>query len=424
MSKNLMSRNRRLNSVHAVTLGLLMAATWSSVAASVALAADWGRFRGPNGQGIAAGEGYPTEWGPQKNIRWRSELPGQGNGSAIVAAGRVFVTTAQDKGRRRTLHAFDRTTGQELWSRAVEFPQVEKTHGTNPFAATTPASDGESVVVWHGSAGLFCYDMAGKERWSIDLGDVGHIWGYGSSPIIHDGRVFVNFGPGVETFVAAVSLKDGELLWKTVEPGGTNNESGRYVGSWSTPVVIHTGGKDELLCSMPKRVVCYDPQDGSILWTVGGVPGSGGELVYTSPLVTDAFGVVMGGFKGPSLGFKLGGSGDVTETNRLWLDKQGQPQRIGSGVIVGEHIYMANAGPGTIECIELKTGEVTWTERAGSHWGSIALADGLLYATDQNSVTRVFRPNPEKFEQVAENKLPERSNATPAFSDGEIFQRT
>jgi outer membrane protein assembly factor BamB len=403
-----------------VTAGLVVFCSFGDSAA----ADDWARFRGPNGQGVAEGGGYPTEWGPEKNIRWRAELPGAGNGSAIAAAGRVFVTTAQDKGRRRTLHCFDRQSGQEQWSRTVEFPRVELTHNTNPFAGTTPASDGESVVVWHGSAGLFCYDMAGQERWSIDLGDVGHIWGYGSSPVIHEGRVIVNFGPGVESFVAAVGLKDGELLWKTVEPGGTNNEKGRYVGSWSTPVVITVDGQDQILCSMPQRVVAYDPQDGSILWTVGGIPGSGGDLVYTSPLVTEDFGVVMGGFKGPSLGFKLGGTGDVTEANRLWHDKQGQPQRIGSGVIVGDHVYMANAGPGTIECIALKTGETKWTERAGNHWGSIVLADGLLYATDQNSVTRVFQPNPEKFEPVVENKLPERSNATPAFSDGEIFQRT
>lgn len=403
----------------------LAVCAWGLMLAASASAGDWPSFRGPNGQGIAEGERVPLTWSATENVEWRFELPGPGNSSPIVSNGRVFVTCATDKGRERSLYCLDRNDGKLLWTKTIYFPTAEKTHKTNPFCGSTPAADGERVVVWHGSAGLFCYDFDGNELWSRDLGDVQHIWGYGSSPIIHKDKVYLNFGPGVETFVAAVDLNTGVLRWKTEEPGGNNDRSGRMTGSWSTPVVIQVDGADQILCSMSTRVVAYDPEDGRILWTVGGVNGTKGDLCYTSPVVNGNVGLVMAGFNGPSLGFKLGGSGDVTETNRLWREDKRQPQRIGSGVVIGDHVFTANAGPGTIQCIELDTGRIVWQVRPGaSYWGSPVLADGRLYVTDQDGTTRVFEADPEKFVLLASNELGESSNSTPAISNGELFLRT
>jgi len=124
------------------------------------------------------------------------------------------------------------------------------------------------------------------------------------------------------------------------------------------------------------------------------------------------------------MGFKLGGSGDVTATNRLWLEKQ--TQRIGSGVVVDGRVYIVNAGPGTAQCMECRTGKTLWTERleGGESWGSLVLASGRLYVTSRRGVTTVFRPDPQKLEVLGMNDLGEPSNATPAISDGEIFLRT
>jgi len=102
-----------------------------------------------------------------------------------------------------------------------------------------------------------------------------------------------------------------------------------------------------------------------------------------------------------------------------------QPQRIGSGVITAGHVYIANAGPGTYQCLELATGKELWTKRLpGDHWGAVVLAAGHLFVTNQSGETRVFRPNPEKFDLVATNDLKEPSNSTPAISNGELFLRT
>ncbi len=403
-----------------------IAAAFVLVASLPVLAGDWPGFRGPAGTGVSDETGLPTNWSKTENVKWRIALPADGNSSPIVSNGRVFVTSASSDGKERSLICFDRKDGRQLWEKTVGFDKVEPTHKTNPYGASTPAADGKRVVVWHGSAGLNCYDFEGKELWSLDLGDASHIWGYASSPVISGNNVYLNFGPGKQTFMAGIDMSAGKAFWTHEEAGGNNDRNGRMVGSWSTPVLAEVDGKQQLICSMPTRVVAYNPEGGELLWSCKGLSGKNGDLVYTSPLIGEGIGVAMGGYTGPAIGFKLGGSGDITETGRLWHNTKGNPQRIGSGVIIGKYVYMANAGPGYLQCIDAETGKETWRDRGpgGNHWGAIVYADGRLYVTNQKGSTLVFKPNPEKFESIATNDLGETSNSTPAVSDGEIFIRT
>ncbi len=272
------------------------------------MAGDWPAFRGPAGNGVAYEDKAPLHWGPEKNVRWKTPLPGPGNSSPIVSGGRTFVTCAENMGQKRNLYCFDCRTGQALWMRTVEFPTVEPTHRANPYCSSTPAADNARVVVWHGSPGVFCYNFDGKELWRKDLGDVQHSWGYASSPILHCGKVILNFGPGLQTFLAALDLKTGDLLWKVDEPGGVSETDKRMVGSWSTPIAVNVGGKDQILCSMPTRVIACDPETGSLLWTCGGLASERGDLVYPSPVVSGGIGVALTGFiEGPTIGFRLAG---------------------------------------------------------------------------------------------------------------------
>ena len=410
---------------------LIAALTVLSSLSVPATAGDWPAFRGPNGDGTSAETGLPIEWTPDKNVKWRTPLAAPGNSSPIVAAGKVFITLAEDNGHQRHLLCFDRESGEELWTQTVRYAETPPTHKTNPYSGSTPVCDGERVVVYHGSAGMFCYDLDGNQLWSADLGPITHIWGFGSSPVIHDGHVIQLFGPGEVTKLVSLSLETGEIDWETPEPGGSDSENGRYIGTWATPVVTRIDGQDQLLMGLPTRAGAFDPKTGKLVWWVDGLACDRSDLCYTSPLVVGDVGVLMGGFGGPSIGFRLGGTGDVTGTNRLWRDfstSPRPPQRIGTGVVADGRIYMANADePGSIECIDPQTGESLWKERRtsdGPHWGSMMFADGRLYVTGQHGITRVLAPNPEQYELLAENDLGEQSNSTPAVSGGCIFLRT
>ena len=393
-----------------------------------AAAGDWPAFRGPTGDGMSQETGVPVHWGKDQNVRWKVKLPAPGNSSPIVLGKRVFVTCAQDQGQKRGLYCFDRADGSELWSRVVDFDKVMPTHETNPYCAPTPAADDKRVVVWHGSAGLFCYELDGKELWRRELGEFRHDWGYAASPLIYGDRVIQNCAPGDKAFVAAFDLDSGRELWRVDEPtegDGRKRADGAPMGTWSTPVVVKIDGRDQIVCSLPTRVVAYDPADGKILWTCEGLHGEKGDLAYSSPVIGDGVCVVTGGYGGPSMALKLGGGGDITESNRLWHTPR-NPQSIGSGVIVDGYLYIPDAGPNTIRCLEVATGNQMWADRASgaAHWGSILLAEGRCYVTNQDGATIVFKPNPEKFDLIARNELDEHCNSTPALSNGQIFLRT
>ncbi|MFO0872014.1 MAG: PQQ-binding-like beta-propeller repeat protein [Pirellulales bacterium] len=391
-------------------------------------AADWPAFRGPHSTGVAAESSAVTTWDDQQHVQWRFNLPRPGNGSPVVASGRVFVTSAEDAdGKQRSLYCLEAATGQRLWVRTVQVERKFPTHDTNPYCGTTPVVSGNRVVVWHASGGLHCYDLAGELQWSRDLGEFQHMWGYGTSPIVHRDRIILHSGPGKRIFVAAFDLANGQTLWEHNEPQdgeSDRNKEGKYCGSWTTPVVATVGGKEQVLVVLPTRVVAFDPASGQPIWWCEGVRHGRGDLAYSSPLVVGDVCFLTGGFNGAALAVRMTGTGDVTSTHRLWR-KENNPQSIGSGVVVDGLVYRPNAGPATVECLDPLTGKVQWTERAGvGFWGSIVQVGGLLYVTDQDADTFVFKPNPQKMELVATNKLSGTSNATPAVSGGRLFLRT
>jgi outer membrane protein assembly factor BamB len=195
-----------------------------------------------------------------------------------------------------------------------------------------------------------------------------------------------------------------------------------YVGSWSTPVIAKVGARDHLVLGVPTKLKGFDPATGRELWTCDGLS----NLVYGSPLVSNGIAVAMSGFSGNALAVRLGGAGDITK-DRLWHHTKGNPQRIGTGVVVGEHLYTVEE-PGTPRCFEVRTGNEVWGAQVekrpgGAVWGSMLHADGRLYVTDRNGTTLVMAANP-KFELLASNRLGEHTDASIAVSNGDLFIRT
>ena len=402
--------------------------------ASSAFGANWPAWRGPLGTGISEETNLPVEWSQTQNVKWRVELPEAGNSTPIVWGDRVFLTQAI--GNQRTLMCFNRNDGKVLWQSGVTAKEKDPTHPTNPYCSASPVTDGERVIVSFASEGLFCYDFDGKEIWHrTDLGRQVHIWGNASSPVIHGDLCFLNFGPGETTYLLAVEKKTGKTVWKNDEDTGYNKpqtpdpvsgktDNPQFIGSWTTPVITKIEGKDQLLMSWPRHLAAYDPATGKELWTCSGL----NPLVYTSPIYGDGVVVSMGGYGGPAIGVRAGGSGDITATNRLWQNMR-SPQRIGSGVVKDGHVYIHN-DPGTVMCIDVKTGTPLWSERmkptggTGQNWSSVMLAGDKCYTITQGGDCFVFKADP-KFELISVNSLGgERSNSSIVPSNGELFIRT
>lgn len=390
---------------------------------------DWTQFRGTTSTGVSSATDVPLNWSTNENIAWKTPLERSGNGSPIIVSDRVIIAGARgEQGATKTLAAYDLSNGQLLWNSEVEGP-IEATHETNPSGGTTPASNGEIVVVWHGTAGLHAYDVAeGKHRWSRTFGKFEHMWGQGTSPIIVGDKVVLYSGPSKEEiFVAAFDLATGETAWRHVEPmdgDGETNTEGKYMGSWASPVPFQLDGSMVALVSLPTRIVAFDVQTGEQRLWCEGTRGPRGDLSYSSPVLNGDVCALTGGYQGPSFAFRLTGSGNVTQSQTLWRVEQ-NPQSIGTGVVVDGFLYQAEAGPGIIRCIDLSNGEVRWQQRAGKeHWSSVVAAEGRLYALDQDGNTLVFEPNSEKFVELANNPLGEPSNATPAPFHGGLIIRT
>lgn len=402
-------------------------------------AENWPTWRGPTGQGVSGETRVPLKWDRTENVRWKVALPDAGNSTPIVWGDRVFITQASDKkqwppkvpegfpkgvspggsavAEKRSVICFRRSDGERLWQGDTIYPEGESTHSTNPFCSASPVTDGERVVASHGSAGLVCYDFDGKLLWKYDVGRLEHVWGNASSPVLHGDLCIQWCGPGERQFLLAVDKRTGQKVWQIDEPGGDSGlTSGRFVGSWSTPIVARVGDRDHLIFSMPGRLTGYDPATGEVLWTWGRAANSG--YSYPSPLCVDGIAIMNGTL------IQLGGRGDITKSQ---LKYKVGAMYISTAVIAGDYLYSFN---GVIpSCYEWKTGQELWKsqieKRPGGTdaWGSPIFAAGRVYLTDRSGSTYVFAAGP-KYEHLATNALGESTNASLAVSNGDLFVRT
>ena len=390
-------------------------------------AADWPAWRGPNGDGSTDETNLPLRFGPSEGVRWKKELPERGNSTPVVWGDKIFLTQAV--GARRTLLCMERGEGRTLWQAGPEWTGEDLTHQTNPTCSASPVTDGERVVAWFGSAGLWSWTLDGREEWHADLGPQHHIWGYGASPVLHGDLCLLNFGPGDRSFVVALQKKTGREVWRFPVPApavveGPGGQKG-YSGSWNTGRVVAVGGAEQFILSLPGAVFGLDPASGKPLWHCNGL----NPLAYCEPVVGRDAIVGLGGFSGFSIGIQPGGMGDVTQTHRLWQERI-NPQRIGSHVTDGRHAWLTSE-PGVIQCIELTTGRELWKERMqtpsgrANSWSSLLRSGDRIYAMTQNSDVVVFRASPGKYEQLAVNSLGDgMANSSPAASNGQLFLRT
>lgn len=443
----------------------------------------WPQFHGPQGAGVAEGQDPPVEIGPDKNVKWKVAVP-SGMSSPIIAGDKVVVT-ALDNGKLYTI-AYLRGTGAEAWRAEAPAKQLEPYHKLEGSpAASSPATDGERIVSYFGSCGVFCYDLAGKELWRRELPTVATIgeFGTGVSPILAGGTVVVVREDVKDPKIIALDAKTGEPKWE---------KKRQSVSGFATPVAWETPAGTQVVVAGFGRMIGYDLATGEEKWYVEGMPAA----CCASPLVaegllyfagwspggpddkesqmpkfddllkagdTDGDGVLTraeaektplkdffnsqdlnkdGKFtreesdmlakflaSGVNSAFavKSGGSGDVAASHLLWKQTRGLPY-VSSGIVYRGQFVMLKDG-GIVTAYDAASGKELYSARAaasGKYYASPVAAGGRLYFTtlDDGTVT-VLKAGSEKPEVLVKNPpLGERVSATPAIAGNVLYIRT
>ena len=444
----------------------------------------WPQFRGPGASGVADDQKPPIEFGPDKNVKWKVPVPS--GASSPIVVGDKLVITAFDDGKLYTI-AYDRADGSEKWRAEAPAKEIEpylKSEGSP--AASTPATDGERIVSYFGSCGLFCYDLAGNELWRFEMPTVATIGDFGSgvSPILADGMVVLVREETKDPKIIVLDAATGQLKWERKRQSRS---------AFSTPAVWDTPDGKQIVTPGFGRMIGYDLKTGDEKWHVEGMPSAccttpvtaDGELFFAGwspgdpsekpefqmPTFddmlkegdadkdgvlskeeaqktsingffdssdmnkdgkytrdeSDALKKFMEASRNSAFALKPGGTGDVSATHMLWKQTSGLPYVASAIVYRGQYVMVKDGG--VVTAYDAKTGDKVYQKRAaasGSYYASPVAANGHIYVTSlADGAVTVLKAGSDKPEVAAKNPpLGERVLATPAIADDTLYVRT
>lgn len=442
--------------------------------------ADWGRFRGPNGAGVAEATKLPAEVSPDRNVVWKVPLP-PGYSSPIIDEDRIYLTAFE--GDTLLTLCLNRADGKVLWRRGAPRDRVEPLDKRNGPASPSAATDGKSVFVFFGDFGLVSYTRSGEERWRRPLGPFHNIYGMGASPIVVDDLVVLVCDQGPGSFVVGVGRDDGVVRWKTPRPEALSGHV--------TPIVVRPAeGPAQILAPGSFRMDAYAADTGESVWWVNGLPSEmksvpvlSGDIVYVSGFntpendpgrqvkiptfaealasqdrdhnrllsveeVTDErtkryfpftdldgdksidaeewriYAATMAAENG-LLAFQVGGRGDRTATSLRWKYQRSVPQ-LPSPLLYRDVLYMINDG-GVLTTLDPATGALRKQGRlrgaVDHYYASPVAADGKVYFVSQAGIVTVVKAGPEQ-EVLSVGELDDEVYATPAIADDRLYVRT
>ena len=395
-------------------------------AASATLRADnWPQWRGPQLNGISRETNVPTTWNQTTNITWKLALPSWSGATPIVWGDLIFLNVAD--GDALSLWAVDRNTAAVRWQRPLGGGN-HKERKQN-MSSPSPVTDGTRVWVMTGTGVLKAFDFAGKELWSRDVqkeyGRFGLNWGYASSPLLHDGALYVQVLHGMKTddpsYVMKIDAASGKTLWKVNRPTRAIMES---PDSYTTPALLRHGNATEIVITGGDVVTGHDPASGRELWRMDGLnpQNNPNYRIVASPVVHAGM-IYAPTRERPLLAIRAGGRGDITSTHRAWASENGPD--VPTPVTDGTYFYIVRDN-GVMWCLDAKTGVPLYGPqrlRPGTYSSSPVLADGKLYISNEDGLTSVVKAGP-KFELLAENALDDYILSSPAVSDGQVFIRS
>jgi outer membrane protein assembly factor BamB len=439
-------------------LPIVVAVLATSIAILAAPAApkpgvDWPQFRGIDANGIAEGFSLPATWNPATgvNIQWRTPIPGLGLSSPIVWGDVVFVTTAisgksdaslkigyygditpvkDDTEHEWRVYALDKRTGKIKWQQTAikEVPKIKR-HMKNSHANSTLATDGQRVIAFFGSEGLYAYDMNGTPLWKKDLGvlDAGFYmvpdaqWETGSSPVLYEGMVIVQADVQKNSFLAMFDAKDGHEVWRT-----PRND----VPTWGTPTIHRVNGQTQILVNGMKHVGAYDFKTGKEIWSLSG----GGDIPVPTPVVSDGLVYITNahGPAAPVYAIKdtavgdISLKGDATSNEHVAWSAPRTGGYMCTPLVYRGLVYIVRFN-GVLVAFDARTGEKKYETRLGGATSAFTASpvanDGRVYIASEDGQIFVIKAGPA-YEQIAMNEMSAPVLASPAISEGRLLLRT
>ena len=382
---------------------------------------NWPQFRGPLGNGHTGAVGLPLAWSETENIKWKTPIRGRAWSSPVVWGNQIWMTTAPRDGKQLFAICADLQTGKivhDIKLFDVSEPAAKNT--LNSYASPTPVVEDGRVYLNFGSAGTACLDSrSGKTIWKRQDLQCDHREGSGSSPIIFEDLLIFHLDGIDLQYVVALDKATGRTAWKTMRSTDFRDLITDVRKAYCTPLIIEHEGKTQMISVGAEAVISYDPRTGKELWKAR----YSGFSNTARPVHADGVVYVCTCFlKSRMLGVRVDGSGDVTDTHVLWEVKKNMP--IKPSPILVEGLIFTVDDRGVAACTDAKTGKSVWRKRLGGAFSaSPILAQGRIYFFPQDGAATVIEAARE-FKQLAENTLDDGFMASPAVVGKAIILRT
>jgi outer membrane protein assembly factor BamB len=383
---------------------------------------EWPGFRGPAGDGHADTARLPIEWSASQNVTWQTPIHGLAWSSPVVSGNDVWLTTATEEGKELSVLCLDLTSGQVRIDRKVfdvqNPPDIRK---YNTYASPTPVIHGGRLYASWGSAGLACLDTeTGETLWERRDLPCDHYRGAGSSPIIHNGKLYLHYDGYDFQYVVALDIATGATIWRTDRPRNFHTDNGDIKKAFATPLVINVGGREQLISPTSKGTFSYDPETGDEIWRIN----YAGFSTAARPLFAHGLVYLSAGFpRSEIIAVRPDGQGDVTDSHIGWSEKKLMPSKP-SPLLVGDLMFTICDDGGVATCLDAHTGEKLWQERIGGNYSASPIyADGQVYFFCEDGRTTVIRAARE-LELLAENQLGAGVLASPAVVGDSLLLRT
>lgn len=410
----------------------------------------WHQWRGPDANGVATQGNPPISWSDQTNIRWKFPIVGEGSSTPIIWGNKVFILSAIETNRvpaRRidpdpeaktqipghifqfVVWCLDRNTGDVLWKKVVlEAAPHEGRHPTSTYAAASPMTDGKHLYVSFGSYGIYCMTFKGDVVWKKDLGDMRTRlgWGEAVSPVVHNGKLVVNWDQEDQSEIFVLNAKNGDLIWKK-----NRNEP----TTWATPLITKVDDTVQLITNGTNSVRSYDLETGQTIWES---PGTTLNAI-PCPIRSGDQVICMGGFRG-NAAFAIDlrskgvvGDGETGQDQPIkWRVDQHTPY-VPSPLLIDGRLYFTKSLSAILNCLDVQTGEMIFKNAQGNPdpvrlpdlkrmYASPVAVQDRIYLTSREGVTLVIR-NSTAFEVISTNRLTEEIDASPAIAGDQIFLR-